>query len=146
MSKPTLAFSNFWQANYFVENGILQDVHAIYSIALKIPQERTILSINGIKCLEFFCPNWEILNKYHKDKDWEAYTESFIALMKTRNTEAKAWLDSLQKDVVYMLCCWENTSKGAHCHRQLIYDAFKKNKKYSNELNLIYPHGNEKTL
>jgi hypothetical protein len=138
-------FTNFWQANYFLQKEITTIPFMIYSIALKNPSNDKIPYIyENIPRLDFFCPTWEILQKYKQDNDWQSYTDAFMILMRERRSGVVAWLNNLEQGYSYYLCCWENTAEGANCHRKLLYDALKKNNKYSDAINLIYLHGNEK--
>jgi len=147
LNKPTLVFTNFWQVNYFLQKEIITIPFIIYSIALKNPSNDKIPYIDeNVARLDFFCPTWEILQKYKQDNDWQSYTNAFMALMKARKSIVIDWLNDLDPTHSYYLCCWENTSEGTNCHRKLLYDALQKSKKYSEQINLIYLHGNEKTL
>jgi len=146
LSKPTLVFTNFWQVNYFLQKEVITIPFTVYSIALKKPSGDKLPYVDeNIPRLDFFCPTWEILQKYKQDNDWQSYTDAFMSLMRTRKPAVTGWLENLALSHDYYLCCWENTAEGAHCHRKLLYDALQKSRKYSEELNLIYLHGNEKT-
>jgi hypothetical protein len=82
-----------------------------------------------------------MLTKYKKDKDWDAYQKHFIELIKKRKVVIRDWVNSLKPDWVYFLCCWENTSSGAHCHREILYKAFSESQTISKKIIPIYRSG-----
>lgn len=134
--KPTIIFTTFWDAAALSER-LNPKTKSILSIALSNPP-----SWNAVQRLDFFCPSWEILKKYKEDEDWEDYTEKFRKLMKSNAKEVREWLGSLVAGNVYILCCWENTSKGANCHRRILYEALRKSK-FAKDFKFAYRHGNE---
>lgn len=138
MNGPTLVFTTFWRANNLRQSNPNNDSELVYSIALSAPSEDKIPFLKHMKKLDFFCPTWKILKRYKQDSNWELYTQSFMELMRTRKPTICQWINNLQPNTTCLLCCWENTSNGAHCHRQLIYEAFKKSKTYNKRLTLIY--------
>jgi len=161
--KSIVVFTSFWEADaiikdrYFLFNDtrdnklyriILQDGksvnYSVHSIALSHPDLSKNKNMKGINRIDCFCPTYDLLKKYKENKDWAAYTEKFIGLMKNRKSDIKDWANSLKTDHVYFLCCWENTTNGAHCHRELVYNAFFKSKIMSEKILPIYMHGGKK--
>ena len=143
MIRPIVIFTTFWEANKIISILPSSSRFKVHAIALSMPPMNKLANIKGITRLDFFCPNWEILSKYKEDHNWESYTESFMKLMKGRNKEVIDWFKTLEPNYRYFLCCWENTQKGANCHRQLIYDALKKNEPLRSKYHLLYRHGNK---
>ena len=143
MIRPIIIFTTFWEANKIISVMPYSSQFKVHSIALSNPPMDKLDKIKEITRLDFFCPNWEILRKYKEDHNWEAYTESFMQLMKGRNKEVIDWFKTLEPNHRYFLCCWENTQKGANCHRQLIYSALKKNEALRSKYHLVYRHGNK---
>ena len=71
-------------------------------------------------------PKSDILLKYKKDKDWEAYTKSINRQMDT-DPETIEYLNQLQdcldnNNDVCLICCEKDY---LHCHRSLIGERFK---------------------
>ena len=61
-------------------------------------------------------PTQEILDAFKKHKgSWDAYTEAYLALIRSRKVESALSQDSFQKKTV--LLCSEPTAE--HCHRRL---------------------------
>lgn len=135
-----LIFTTFWDADYFLKNNEYS-LCKVYSIALQHPNLPFISKkFNPLPTLDFFCPTWEMLSKYKTDKNWDDYTKKYRALLMQRKKEIKEWFNSL-KNGSYMLCCWENTSRGANCHRKLLYDVFVHSKSTKDKAVYIYRHG-----
>jgi hypothetical protein len=58
------------------------------------------------------------------------------------NKESVAkFVDSLEPEHIYILCCWENTCKGANCHRKLLCDALSSSGRTKDLANYVYRHG-----
>ena len=61
-------------------------------------------------------PTQEMLDAYKKKKgDWEAYTEAYLSLIRSRKVESALSPESFRKRTV--LLCSEATAE--HCHRRL---------------------------
>jgi uncharacterized protein (DUF488 family) len=61
-------------------------------------------------------PTQDILDAYKKSKTgWDAYTEAYLALIRSRKVESVIAKDSFKKKTV--LLCSEPTAE--HCHRRL---------------------------
>ncbi|MGH9600330.1 MAG: DUF488 family protein [Terracidiphilus sp.] len=61
-------------------------------------------------------PTQDILDAYKKEKgDWEAYTEAYLALIRSRKVESTLSRESFEKKTV--LLCSEAAAE--HCHRRL---------------------------
>ena len=143
MDKPIVIFTNFWDAEKIINQGYITSYSdksfykinlynepknfVVHSIALSHPpltRLPTIKSMEGnFKRLDMFCPTYNLLIDYKTNGNWENYVKIYRSILKTRKNEITEWIDNLKPNFVYILCCWENTSKGAHCHRELIYDA-----------------------
>ena len=159
MNKPVILFTNFWDANkllnrrYFLfrDEDKLYKVqfnagkYKIYSIALSQPPIDRMPNIktefSNLERLNFFCPTYDMLKNYKEGGSWKDYILKFRGLMKQRREEIVDWIKSLIPGRLYILCCWENTSKGAHCHRQLIYRAMLKSKTLSKKAIYTYRNG-----
>jgi len=161
MGKPVILFTNFWDANNLLKNKhflinindsiyrvrLETDKYCVYSIALSHPPIEKLTEIksqfNAIQRLDFFCPTYKLLMRYKNDQDWDSYTKDFNQLMKDRKIEVNDWLNSLPENRLYILCCWENTSRGANCHRKLIYDAMISSKTVRDKCFYVYRDGSD---
>lgn len=164
-NKPIVVFSNFWHVNYLlglpfllcrinddeaVKINLKKDEplnYSVCSIALTHPKLDALPELNNLKSigkfsrLDCFCPTYDLLMDYKKDKDWKSYCKRYTAILRDRKDKTKKWIASLQKGHIYFLCCWENTSGNSHCHRQLIYDALKTSKSTKDSIYSIYYDG-----
>jgi uncharacterized protein (DUF488 family) len=68
-------------------------------------------------------PNKELLNKYHKDKNWENYEVNFKALMNKRNSQKTLNDLHLDKKSSCFLCTEDRPEK---CHRRLVAEMLDK--------------------
>jgi len=146
LNKPTIIFTNFWDAKCIVENGgflidgrvvrFSKEEAKIESVALAQPK-----GFNHPN-LKFFNPSWDILKAYKANRDWDDYTKSYRRILVENKAEIVEWIDSLPPKV-YFLCCWENTSKGANCHRRIIFDSLRSSKRTKDSANYIYRHGDK---
>lgn len=144
-NKPIVIFTTFWEAVAIRENGcILTDEYIvtfnksdcnILSVALAQPPKMKFPN------LDFLNPSWGILKSYKENKDWDSYKKSYRAIMIKNKKEIADWVDSLDPEKVYLLCCWENTCKGANCHRKIVYDALICSSRTKEKVNCIYRHG-----
>ena len=151
-SKPTIIFTTFWDALSVSDNGgVLHEENAIrfsrdecviLSVALAKPK---IPDLNNVERLDFFCPSWNILKDYKKNRDWDIYTNEYRKILVQNKVEISEWVDSLEKKV-YFLCCWENTVSGANCHRRILYDALSSSKRTKDVANYIFRHGEKECL
>jgi hypothetical protein len=125
---------------------LIEDSYYINSVALSHPDlnKSKLNNLANISRLDCLCPTYDMLTRYKSDGDWNKYTEDYKNLLKKRIDRVKDWINELQSNHVYILCCWENTSFGAHCHREIIYNEFKKSKYTKDKLILIYRHGGYK--
>lgn len=135
--------------------------YSVFSIALTQPslEKLTHLSVvidsdeNGncksrtiekLDTLQFFCPTYNMLSRYKRDKDWDKYTTDYKSLLMKRKEEIRGWIGSLVPNHIYILCCWENTSLKSHCHRQILYGAFKNSKIAKEKILPFYCDGGKK--
>lgn len=114
---PTIIFTNYWTARNLINE---RKGGKAYSISLSNP--KGFEELEKVKC---FCPTWDILNRYKEDQDWNKYTKDFISMVKDNRMEIKEWIGRLS-DGEYYLCCWENTKKGANCHRKILFELLSK--------------------
>lgn len=162
--KSIVIFTNFWDANtvidrnslivqnsnnekiyrinFFKDNNVPNNF-SVHSIALSHPNLSKQKNMKNMNRLDFFCPTYDMLDRYKKDKNWNSYHKDFIALIKKRKSVIREWAESLIPERVYFLCCWENTIKGAHCHREILHKAFTDSKIISKKIFSIYRHGDE---
>ena len=138
MANKIIILSTFWYANKMIENqsflmpkddGLCQidlsdNKYCVYSIALTHPSVEKQIAFIGSNIREANClkPTYKLLMDYKKDKDWEKYKIDYVKLMKERKQSIYDFISSMEDDMVYFLCCWENTIRGANCHRKIIYD------------------------
>jgi hypothetical protein len=127
--------------NFFKDDNNVPENFSVHSIALSHPEFKKEVNLKGIGRLDFFCPTYDMLKRYKANNDWEAYSKDFIKLIQKRKNTIKEWMDSLKPNWVYFLCCWEDTSGGAHCHRELIHKAFKDSKVASQKIISIFREG-----
>ena len=163
MNLPTIIFTTFWQANKIIEDKgcslsrdgkifylkLVKNCYFVNSISLSCPDINKLKWIfefqkKSLFKLGFLCPQYEMLAEYKKNKDWNLFEKKYINLINKRKEEITNWLFSLKNDSVYFLCCWENTSGKANCHRKTLYDIFNKSKKMNDKFNLFYMHGDYK--
>jgi hypothetical protein len=159
--KPIVVFSNFWDANILakdkymsfsfltpenVEKRVLIWLNnfQVYSIALGIPDSVKIPYLKSIFRLNHFCPTYNLLMSYKGNNDWGIYRKEYRQLLKNRKSDIDDWVNGLEQDKVYILCCWEDTSKNCHCHRQILYDAMKETSIWKDKAIWIYRHGNNR--
>lgn len=160
IDKPIVIFTNFWDANKLIDIGFIitnkndkfykinlfkdKSNYSIHSIALTHPSLNKLSHLkNTMNRIDFFCPTYNLLQRYKDKGDWEAYVKDYKKILKDRKDKIKKWVDSLQVNRIYILCCWENTSLESKCHRQLIYAAFNASKYTKNKIMTIYRNGNE---
>lgn len=164
LKKPIVFLTNFWDANVLLEqrfvflkfaNGeyckinFLMDSKKkpsnfkVYSIALQSPPFEKLPYIEAAfkGRIDVFCPTWDLLHRYHGNKDWKAYCKDYIAILKNRKDAIKKWMSNLDPSTIYFLCCWENTSGKSHCHREILHSAFKNSKNAQEALVPIFRSG-----
>ena len=169
LKKSIVILTSFWDANalldfkyLFFEFGNSGEVaklnflsddkgkplnYSVNSVALKHPDFTSNKLFNLKKAfsgrLDFFCPTYDLLFRYKEDKNWDSYTKDYKDLLRGRKEPIREWLNNLDTEHIYILCCWENTVGKSHCHRELMYDAFKKSKLAKSKVFPIYRHGNK---
>jgi len=159
--KAIVVLTNFWDANILIDYGFLLHVvngsdkvykvnlindngtknYSVDSIALSHPPLTKLPHLDHLTRLDFFCPTYDMLCRYKKDGDWASYTKDYYALLKDRKNSLKEWVNSLESNHVYFLCCWENTISGSHCHRYLLYRKFISSEAAMKRILPIYRHG-----
>lgn len=150
IKKPILLFTTFWKAKSIIDNGCyifekdektvnirIDDQRKLqkYSIALSQPKN---CHLERVDCL---CPTYDILMDYKNNKDWDSYTKLYTELIKNRRNKIVNFVESIDKDSICFMCCWENTSKGAHCHREIVYNMFNNSENMKKRVYLVYDHG-----
>lgn len=161
--KSIIILTNFWDADTLIDfrylllhdtkseilckinflkgkNGVPENF-SVHSIALSHPEFKKYYNLKEINRLDFFCPTYDMLKRYKDNHDWEAYSKDFVSLIQKRKSTIKEWMKSLKPNWVYFLCCWEDTSGGAHCHREIIHKAFKDSKVASQKIISIFRDG-----
>lgn len=153
--------TNFWDANTLIDYGFLLHTvkgddkvykvnlindngnknYTVNSIALSHPPLNKVKHLQYLKRLDFFCPTYDLLCRYKKNRDWESYTEDYYNILKKRKRDIREWLEDLKPNHVYFLCCWENTIAGSNCHRSLIYKKILSSKIAMETVLPIYRHG-----
>jgi len=133
--KPLVIFTTFFDANWIIgQNKFVADTslgitlvklskYKVFSIACRHPSLSKLHNIKHMELLSFLAPEYKWVHDYHIDNDWERYTKRYISQLRRVKKQVVEFLDNLQDDVVYFLCCWEDTTKQPHCHRQLVFDA-----------------------
>ena len=120
----------------------------VNSIALVTPNRNKLKNVVmgfdnlPIERLDFLCPTYTMLNKYKSDKDWDAYTDKYMKLIVQRKDQIKGWIDGLEAGHIYILCCWEDTSKASKCHRQIVHECFLNSKSAMSKMLPILKNGN----
>ena len=157
MNKAICIFTNFWDAkqlsidgslllssknqlcklNFISENNKPVNF-SLNSIALSLPENVRVLNFKNIAC---FNPTYKLLSNYKTNKDWVEYRSEYIKLLKERKQSIQDWANGLIDEHIYFMCCWENTSKGANCHRRILYEEFSKSKFMKNKIISIYRSG-----
>ncbi|TRZ82305.1 hypothetical protein D4R86_01795 [bacterium] len=163
--KPIVIFTNFWDAQKMIDNKFIllgrdtkvyklnffkdKTNFSVHSIALSHPPLVKLSALkvspkfNAMDRIDCFCPTYTLLHKYKEDMDWEHYVDAYKKILRERKDRVKYWVDSLQHNHIYILCCWENTSLKSKCHRQLVYQAFNSSAYTKDKMITIYRHGNE---
>ena len=162
-SKAIVVLTNFWDANALIDYGFLlhkvegdDTVHkvnlitqrgdsnfSVKSIALSHPPLVKLPHLKHLDRLDYFCPTYDILCRYKDDGDWVSYTKDYYELLKSRKDDLRDWLENLEPNHVYFLCCWENTVGGAECHRKLLYKRFMSSPLAMTKMLPIYRAGNK---
>ena len=145
--RALVVLTTFWDANWILkqksisiklDDETIQEINIgsssnveAYSIALQHPQLFKIpffeASFKGT--LDSFCPTWDLLKRYHSDRDWTSYCKDYRMILKNRREDIIKWIENINNSVIYLLCCWENISGKSHCHRELIHQAFMDSKR-----------------
>jgi len=163
--KPIVIFTNFWDAQKMIDNGFIllgrgtkvyklnffkdKSNFSVHSIALSHPPLKKLSALrvssknDAMDRIDCFCPTYTLLHKYKEDMDWGFYVDAYKVILKERKDRVKYWVDSLQINHIYILCCWENTSLKSKCHRQLVYQAFNASAYTKDKMITIYRNGNE---
>jgi len=165
--KSIVLLTNFWDANILIDYGFMlfrpkgqkqayklnliknkikeRRNYSVHSIALSMPPLKDLSNLGKkeIDCIDHFCPTYDILRRYKNDKNWESYKNDYYKLLKGRRDDLKLWINSLKPQHVYILCCWENTATGAHCHREILFDIFNSSGVAKEKLFSVYRHGNK---
>jgi len=160
--KAIVILTNFWNANYLINCGFAifpcdkdkyykinlsqkDNNYTVLSIALRHPPlDDKLPHLRNLNTLSFFCPTYNMLSRYKKDGDWDIYTKDYKSLLRKRKEDIRDWINSLDSSHVYILCCWENTSLKAKCHRQIIYEAFKASTLAKEKILPFYCDGDKK--
>jgi hypothetical protein len=150
-NKALIILTNFWDAEFLLDKRILVesskviklDDPQVYSIALSHPSFAKLPNIELYfrDRLNFFCPTYDMLKDYKENKSWEEYVKRYRELLIGRKVLVKNWIKDLPKNKVYLLCCWEDTSGKAHCHREILYKAFINSEFIMKNINPIYRTG-----
>jgi uncharacterized protein (DUF488 family) len=84
-----------------------------------------ILSLVGIEyvSVKSLAPDKELLDRYHKDKNWGEYEVNFKFLMNSRNAEKTLNELQLDKKISCFLCSEDKPEK---CHRRLVAEMLSK--------------------
>jgi len=116
----------------------------VHSIALGNPSLKNLpqLKSANMSRLDFFCPTYDLLRRYKQYNIWSAYVKDYQEIMMSRKSQISQWVESLSAGSVYVLCCWENTIKKSHCHRDLLYLAFRRSQFAMQYIYPIYRSGN----
>ena len=170
MNKAIVILTSFWDANALVDAGyfllkssddnkaykinIIQEKEvpqnfSVYSIALAAPSSDKVkylppTSLEKSARLDCFCPTYNLLQRYKKNKNWDDYKKDYYNILRERKDRIRKWIGSLKPNHIYILCCWENTNERVHCHRQLLYNAFNKSELASDKMLLIYRDGSKR--
>ena len=164
VEKSIVILTSFFDANYLISNGhmfykpnsnkdlvykikFLNDKnnnpvnYTVDSMALVSPPIEKLQNINNMRRIDCLCPTYDMLHDYKSDHDWTTYTKRYVKLLKERKPRIKEWMTSLSPNHIYILCCWENTSRGSNCHRKIYYDALYQSDKAREVILPIYRSG-----
>lgn len=160
LKKPIIILTNFWDAESILELGtalisvrdkdlicrlnFLKDEEgnpknfSVHSIALSHPDFKRLPNVKEAfgGRLDHFCPTYDMVMDYKRTKDWKRYIPLYKQVLLNRKRRIVSWMESLEKDHIYILCCWEDTSGESHCHRELLYKAFLTSKTAND---MLYP-------
>ena len=159
--KAHVIFTNFWDANILAQDKYMTYCfhksptekkfymawlrnYQICSIALGMPDSSKIPFLKDVFRLDHFCPTYDLLMAYKKDGDWDKYRQAYRKLLVSRKDAIDDWINALEQDKIYILCCWEDTSKKCNCHRKLLFDALKSTSIWKDKAIWVYRHGNGK--
>ena len=153
--KPIVIFTTFFDANWVIGQGkflaetdfgvtlVKLSRYEVFSIATSHPSLTRLQNIRSMRNLSFLSPDYEWVHDYHIDKDWAKYKRKYILRLKYVKNEVILFLSELKNDTVYFLCCWEDTTKHPHCHRQIIFDACTKSETVRDKAMYIYRDGSQ---
>jgi len=157
ITSPVIIFTTFWDCKNILDNlpyiFAVKD-NVVYVINTKKTKDRNVMKFaisitsppefKDYSRLNMFAPTYRILSNYKKDKDWKKYRSEYVELLKKRKDEILKWNKALQvaDNSLIFLCCWENTSCGANCHRRILYDCFNESAAFDDCI-LLYRDGNE---
>lgn len=152
-TRPTVIFTSFWDANWLLGQGIFIEYvddklvlfkrHQIqtYSIALYHPSLTKLKNIDKIGDLPYLAPSRELLTRYKNGQNWREYTKEYSQILKKASKPFRSFLESLPLGEVALLCCWEDTTSGSHCHRRIVYERCMRSKTAKSIASYVYRHG-----
>lgn len=135
-----IIFTNYFDAKRI---HLSHPEYAYFAISNGIPKN---MDTSIFKRLDFFTPEWEEVKKNKDGGSWEDFSKAMFIKMKISALDIARFINDVVADRevnTFVLCCWENTCKGARCHRQIVHDFLKANKKLASMISLEYRHGNE---
>lgn len=165
LKKPIVILTNFWDAESILKlQSIFIDIRnsnkvcrlnflkdqnnnpknfSVYSIALSHPNFSKLPNLNKAfkGRIDCFCPTYNMVMDYKETKNWLAYIPLYKDILVNRKERILKWFDSLEKDHIYLLCCWENIKGKSHCHRELLYKVLLTSKKANDKLYPILREG-----
>ena len=106
--------------SYYARLNKLPDDYVPIAISLSVP--------NGIDIPKYkkLAPAWDVLDRYKRDGDWDAYTKQFNHQLERLNpNEVYNELLSIAGTSKIVLMCYEGLDK--NCHRHLVAKWFKDN-------------------
>lgn len=139
---PKIIFTNYFHANKLIEG---YPDYIVCAISNGIPTHDKVPNLKHIVKLSFFVPEWREVKNLKDGGAWSDFENAFMQKLKKDSTEITKWINEIIiTDNTYVLCCWENTSGVAKCHRQILFNWLSMNKKLANLISIEYRHGNER--
>ena len=113
--KSIIVLTNFWDANTLIDYGFVffkckdnslckvnlnsekgDANYSVRSIAISHPPLDKLDNLKNMSRLDFFCPTYDMLTRYKKDHDWDAYKKDYASLLSGRRSDLKDWMDWLK--------------------------------------------------
>ena len=143
--KPTIIFTTFWNGRSIFNNGGFYHENNFVKFESDDVEIKSISLVNpdgfSLTNLKFLTPTWDMVKSYKMERDWDKFSLDYKKVLIKNKNEVASWVSSLEDSKVYILCCWENTKKGANCHRKILFNALRASKRTKDLASFIYRDG-----